>query len=214
MKHTLSRMSLLASCLIAFNLVACEDPSTKVDAAKVNDAKTSKDGAKTDKAAKGTEVKFDQKSGSIEFTGSKVTGKHDGGFKAFQGAVTIVENSPEKSRFKVTIDMNSTFSDSDRLTGHLKNEDFFDVKKFPESSFESTAIEKDDKKFKVTGNFTLHGVTKSITFPVDLSFDDKHFKLGSEFSINRKDFGIVYKGKADDLIRDGVVIRLKFDVKR
>lgn len=197
----------LAMALLALNLVACDDPSDKVAAAKVNDAKTAK-------KVEGKALEFNQDSGSVEFTGSKVSGSHSGGFKTFKGKVILVEEKPEKSYFTVTIDMDSTFSDSDRLTGHLKSPDFFDTKAHKESSFESTEIKKDGEKYQVTGNLKLHGVTKSITFPATVALTKEKLELNSEFSINRKDFGIVYKGKADDLIRDGVVIRLKFDVKR
>lgn len=197
----------VAMTLIALNLVACEDPSDKVTSATVNDAKTAK-------KVEGKALDFNQDSGSVEFTGSKVSGSHSGGFKSFKGKATLVDDSPEKSAFTVTIDMDTTFSDSERLTGHLKSPDFFDTKKFKESSFESTEIKKDGEKYQVTGNLTLHGVTKSITFPATVALTKEKLELNSEFSINRKDFGIVYKGKADDLIRDGVVIRLKFDVKR
>lgn len=209
MKLTIrSALFSLSLSALALTLIACEDPSDKVTSAKVNGAK------KTGNKAKGKDVEFNQENGSIGFTGSKVSGSHDGGFKTFKGKATIVEESVEKSYFSVTIDMDSTFSDSDGLTKHLKNEDFFDVKKFKESSFESTEIKKDGEKYQVTGNLTLHGVTKSITFPATVSLSKEKLALNAEFSIKRNDFGIVYKGKADNLIRDGVVIRLKFDIKR
>jgi polyisoprenoid-binding protein YceI len=201
----------IALTLLALNLVACEDPSDKVTSAKVNDPKTAKPSGKK---INGTILDFTQDHGSIEFTGSKVTGKHDGGFKKFQGRIGFVEEKPEKSSFSVNIDMDTTFSDSERLTGHLKSADFFDTKTHKESRFESTEIKKDGDQYQVTGNFKLHGVIKSITFPATLAVTKEKVELNSEFSVNRKDFGIVYKGKADDLIRDGVVIRLKFNVKR
>lgn len=198
----------LGVTLLALNLAGCEDPADKVTSAKVNEAKAA------GKELEGATLEFNQDSGTVEFTGSKVTGKHDGGFKAFQGKVILVEDTPEKSYFTVTIDMDSTFSDSENLTGHLKSADFFDTKAHKESSFASTSIKKDGDQYQVTGNLELHGVTKSITFPAAVAVTKEKVALTSEFSINRKDFGIVYKGKADDLIRDGVVIRLKFDVKR
>ncbi len=63
----------------------------------------------------------------------------------------------------------------------------------------------------MTGNLTLHGVTKSITFKPEVTVTDSAITLKAEFDVMRFDFGIVYKGNADDLIRDEVVIRL--DVK-
>ena len=60
----------------------------------------------------------------------------------------------------------------------------------------------------VTGNLTLHGVTKSISFPAKVTVNESGLELTSEFALNRKDFGINYPGKANDLIRDEVVIKL------
>ena len=64
---------------------------------------------------------------------------------------------------------------------------------------------------ELTGNLTLHGVTKSISFKPEVSISDNEVTLKAEFDIMRFDFGIVYRGKVDDLIRDEVVIKL--DIK-
>ena len=66
----------------------------------------------------------------------------------------------------------------------------------------------------VTGNLELHGVKKSITFPATIQVTLDNAAVDAEFAIDRKDFGIVYAGKADDLIRDGVVIKLNLKVPR
>ena len=63
----------------------------------------------------------------------------------------------------------------------------------------------------VQGNLTLHGVTKSISFPATVTVKDGGVSLASEFALNRRDFGINYPGMQNDLIRDEVVIKL--DVK-
>ena len=66
----------------------------------------------------------------------------------------------------------------------------------------------------VTGDLSLHGVTKSITFPAKLAMDGEAVKVSADFAINRKDFGIVYAGKADDLIADNVAIVLDLTAKK
>ena len=143
---------------------------------------------------------------TIDFVGSKVTGSHEGGFKQFEGVIAVADGKIVAPS-KITIQMDSLWSDSDRLTGHLKNADFFDVPNIPTSEFAVTSMTESE----ITGNLTLHGVTKSITFPAEVNITDTEVTLKAEFDIKRFDFGIVYKGKADDLIRDEVVIRL--DVK-
>ncbi len=118
----------------------------------------------------------------------------------------------------VDIDTDSLFSpDGDRLVGHLKSADFFDVAKFPKASFVSTEVKKGGDKgasHTVTGNLTLHGVTKGVSFPANVRTTAGGVDVDAEFAINRKDFGLVYAGKPDDLIRDDVVIRLTIRSKK
>lgn len=164
--------------------------------------------------ATGTELTFSPEASKIEFTGSKVTGKHDGGFKSFKGAVDLVGDKADTSRVAFEVDMASVFTDADGLTKHLQEGDFFDVAKFPKSSFASTKIAPDAGKpdgFTVTGDLVMRGVKRSISFPATIKIANGAAEVKSEFAINRKDFGIVYAGKADDLIRDDVV--LKLDIK-
>jgi len=112
----------------------------------------------------------------------------------------------------------ATFTDTDDLTKHLQTGDFFESAKFPKASFASTKIVSDSAKgannYTVTGDLELRGVKKSVTFPATIVVDNSNVSVKSEFSINRKDFGIVYAGKADDLIRDDVVIKLDLNASR
>jgi polyisoprenoid-binding protein YceI len=108
----------------------------------------------------------------------------------------------------IEIDMSSTWSDSDKLTEHLKGADFFSVEEFPTSTFVITKVQQGDSGWTVTGNLSLHGVTKSISFPADVRITEEQVTLMAEFYIRRFDFDIQYPGRADDLIRDEVVIRL------
>ena len=162
-------------------------------------------------AATGNSLVLSPETSKIGFVGSKVTGSHDGGFKAFTGTIELTEDGKGVRAMAADIDMNSTWSDNEKLTGHLKSPDFFDVAKFPKATFVSTEITpggEKDATHTVTGNFTLHGVTKSIKFPAKIAVSDGSAKVDSEFFINRKDFGIVYPGQANNLIRDEVVIKL------
>lgn len=181
-------------------LTGCSDPSDKVTKTTATDAK---EVAKPATVAKDYVVRAESK---IDFIGSKVTGSHTGGFKKFAGKVSATDGKVTAAEVK--IDMNSTWSDNDRLTGHLKNADFFDVPKFPTSTFTVTSIEANSTNKTVTGNLDLHGVTKSITFPADIQVADDAVTVKAEFAINRREFNINYAGKANDLIRDNVVLKL------
>jgi polyisoprenoid-binding protein YceI len=160
-------------------------------------------------------VAISSEGSKIGFIGSKVTGSHNGGFKAFSGTAELTPDATGLARVNVVIDMDSTWADNQKLTGHLKSPDFFDVVKFPKAEFVSTEIATGGAggaSHTITGNLTLHGVTKSISFPATIAVSGDDLTIASEFAINRKDFGIAYPGKQDDLIRDEVVIKL--DIKR
>jgi polyisoprenoid-binding protein YceI len=153
----------------------------------------------------------------LQFTGAKITGKHDGGFKKMTGKIDLVPGKIEASSVTVEVETASVYSDADRLTGHLKGPDFFDVEKFPKASFQSTEIKPGGEggaTHTITGNLELHGVKKSISFPAKITVDADAVTTVSEFVILRKDFGIEYPGKPDDLIKNEVVIKLSIKAAR
>lgn len=200
------RNNVLAAVVLA-TLWGCENPADKTVDAQVSAAQGAGEASTPADAVK---YVFTGDS-SIGFIGSKVSGAHEGGFKAFTGHFMVKDGAPVGNEHRVVIDMDSTWSDSEKLTGHLKNADFFDVEKFPETTFEGVEITRsEDGNYRVAGDFTLHGVTKRIAFPTEVvvADDGKQVSVKAEFDINRKDFGIVYPGKSDDLIRDEVVIKL------
>lgn len=202
-------------------LAGCQNPADDVAGAKVSTpapTQTDNDPKATPTATipkDSLSLPIHSDTSKIEFVGSKVTGSHNGGFKSFEGTWYLVPGKPESSKLTAEIAMDSVSTDTEKLTGHLKSPDFFDVAKFPKSTFESSEIKpgSSDAKAKdathtVTGNLTLHGVTKSIQFPAKISATSDSAELDSEFSLNRKDFGIIYPGMANDLIRDEVVLKL------
>lgn len=158
-------------------------------------------------AAFAAEYKLTGENTKIEWTGTKKDGKHSGGFKKVSGTVTC-DGDPTKAKIDVSIETDSIHSDADGLTTHLKGKDFFDVKTNPTSTFKATKIEKDGDKFKVTGDFTLCGKTKSITFPATITEKDGAVTLAAEFKIKRSDYGMTFGA---DKIDDEVA--LKVDVK-
>jgi polyisoprenoid-binding protein YceI len=147
----------------------------------------------------------------IEFTGTKRGGKHDGGFKKVAGTASVAGGDPTKAKIEVEIDMASTWSDDEKLTKHLLSPDFFAVKTHPKAKFVSTKVEKANAGFSVTGDLTLNGKTKSVTFPAQIKASPDGLNLSAEFLINRHDWGITY-GKG--MIYDDVALRVKLDAKK
>jgi polyisoprenoid-binding protein YceI len=204
------------SFLIAISVFAsaCADPAADKPRAATADAAaepvyTKPAGAET--------LAISPESSKVEFVGAKMTASHNGSFNQFSGAIDFVAGKPESSRVTIDIDMNSVVTDNERLTGHLKSPDFFDTARFPKATFVSTEIKPggaDGATHTITGNLDLHGVKKSVIFPARLEVTPRAVAVASEFAINRKEFGILYPGKVDDLIRDDVVIKLTIRAPR
>ena len=95
-------------------------------------------------------------------------------------------------KLDVTIATASIYSDDEKLTAHLMAPDFFDVKRHPKATFQSTKVEKTDKGYKVTGDLTLLGKKKSISFPAEIAVKDGTLSVESEFKIDRTAFGMNY----------------------
>ena len=190
-------------------LVGCKNPADSAPKAEVKEAAAPKQ-AEAPQAGHEA-LPISQADSKVEFVGAKVTGKHDGGFKSFSGTMHFNAEDVTASRIEVDIDMTSIWSDSDRLTGHLKSGDFFLVEEHPKARFVSTSIKEGgdgEATHTVTGNLTLRGVTKEISFPAKLEIGADALRAQSEFSLPRKQFGVAFEGKPDDLIRDDVLVRL------
>ena len=206
--------SIVILMIIAALSYGCANPAADKPKATVANAAPESSSAKP----AGTEtLVISPDNSKVEFVAAKVTRSHQGSFKQFSGKIDLVPNSIPDSRVTINIETGSVVADDDQLTGHLKTADFFDVAKLPKATFVSTKIEPSNTggaMHTVTGNLELHGVKKSITFPASIQVTPDSVAVDAEFAINRKDFGIVYAGKADDLIRDGVVMKLALKVPR
>jgi polyisoprenoid-binding protein YceI len=148
----------------------------------------------------------------IEWVGAKVTRDHNGSFQNFDGGIEYAGVAPQKISFD--IDLNSIQSDDEKLTGHLKSPDFFDVAKYPKATFTSTSLTPADagapagSTHMLRGTLDMHGVQKEVVIPVKAEQTAEGVRTTSEFTINRHDWGISYRGMADDLIKDNVLIKL------
>ncbi|MBY6412946.1 YceI family protein [Rhodococcus sp. BP-252] len=121
---------------------------------------------------------------------SKVRGR----FQNFSGAVTVAEDGTPS--VNAEIDVASITTDNEQRDGHLKTADFFEVEKFPTATFTSTSVKADGGDFVVTGDFTLHGVTKSVDLKLEFNGVNPGMGAGpvagfeATTVLNRKDFGI------------------------
>jgi polyisoprenoid-binding protein YceI len=123
-----------------------------------------------------------------------VVSKVRGRFQAFSGAITVAEDGTPS--VNAEIDVTSITTDNEQRDGHLKTADFFEVEKYPTATFTSTSVKADGGDFVVTGDFTLHGVTKSIDLKLEFNGVNPGMGAGpvagfeASTTINRRDFGI------------------------
>ncbi|MEM7618527.1 MAG: YceI family protein [Pseudomonadota bacterium] len=123
-----------------------------------------------------------------------------GEFHEYDGAFTFDRDNPENSNVNVTIQTTSIDMDDDKWDAHMKNEDFFNVDKFPEMTFNSTGVEvTGENTANITGDLTILGVTQPVTLAVTHNKSAKHpfsGKFVAGFSaaakIKRSDFGMNY----------------------
>ena len=202
------RLSIVITILTGLLLLtACSDPSTNKSKAVTGEAAPV---ASPPAAGQGQKYLITPQNSKLEFTASQVTGTHSGSFGDFSGQIDF-NGTPEQSRVNITIKSDSITADNPDLTKHLKTADFFDVAKFPETTFVSTSIKAGGDKgasHTVMGNLTMHGVTRSISFPANINVTPDAATVESSFSLNRKDFSLTYPGAPDNAIRDNVVLTL------
>lgn len=121
-----------------------------------------------------------------------------GKFTKAEGTLVLDEKDPSKSSVKVTLSPTNVITGIEKLDEHLKGKDFFNVAEFPDASFVSTAVKVTGKDTAlVTGNLTVHGVTKPVTLKTKLNkiavnmFNKKTAGFSATTTIKRSDFGIV-----------------------
>ena len=208
--------TLLVSVLLcALLFSACADPAANKTKATVTEPTSGTPAVKQG----GEKLAISPANSHIDFVAAKVTRSHNGSFKQFSGTIDLLNSNPLESVVSVAIEAASIETDEPDLTRHLQTPDFFDVARYPKANFVSTKIEPGasdlgTQSYLLTGNFDLHGIKKSISFPATIQVNPAAVSVNAEFAINRKDFGLVYPGKSDDLIKDNVVIKLNLNVPR
>lgn len=202
----------LSFLLITIALIHCEK-APEADKAKVEEPVTNEQANTT---PKGEPVDLNTEKSIIKWIGTKISGRHNGTVKIKSGKVFIHENKVTGGEFEIdmttieNLDLDGEWKE--KLEKHLKSTDFFETNKFPTATFKMTKITEKGSaaKVEITGNLTMRNITKSITFPGKIVFSDDKKPTGAKanFNINRQLWGIVYKGKADDLIKDEINLDL------
>ena len=117
-----------------------------------------------------------------------------GRFNEVDGKFSLDRQDPTKSTFQLTIKAESVDTANPARDEHLRQPDYFDTKQFPTIEFKSTAVKAIKDGYEVTGEFTMHGKTKEITFTLMggleiESRDVKRVGFSTELKLKRSDFG-------------------------
>jgi polyisoprenoid-binding protein YceI len=147
-----------------------------------------------------------------------------GDFTKLSGTVDFDPNDLSKASIRATIDAASINTRNERRDNHLRSADFFDVAKFPTLTFVSKKFAKvADAKYKVTGDLTIHGVTREVVLDVEGPTPEvkagNSFKTGASASvkINRKDYGLTWNRALEAggvTVGDEVSITLDIELNR
>lgn len=148
---------------------------------------------------------FDKSHSNVRFAvAHMVISEVEGSFSDFSGTVTTKGDNFDNANINFTIAVNSIDTKDEKRDAHLLNEDFFDAPKYPEITFKSTKMEKvSDSKYKLTGELSMHGVTKEITLDVKYggTIVDPWGNTKAGFkvmgSINRTDWNLKYNSVMD-----------------
>lgn len=144
--------------------------------------------------------KIDPVHSQVGFKVRHFMAKVSGRFTKFEGTIKVDTADIGKSSVEVSIDAASVNTDNEARDKHLRSADFFEVEKFPAITFKSTAVKEVAKgKLEVTGDLTIRGVTKRVTFPIS-NAGTREVRPGKVVAgfidgalrINRMDFGVKY----------------------
>ena len=143
---------------------------------------------------------FDPVHSSISFTvRHMVVSKVRGLFGKWDGTLAMDDRDPAGGSVAVTIDAASINTGVDQRDGHLRSPDFLDVERFPTITFRSTRVEKAGTgELKVTGDLTIHGVTRAVVLDVEYAGSTKdpwggvRAGFSGRVTLDRKEFGLTY----------------------
>ena len=222
-----NRLLFTFSILFTLFIVACTD-APESDKAITTEAQSVD--TTTTVAAESWTVQPSQS--KLEWVATKVTGYHTGVVPIKSGNLLVSNGNLTGGKF--VLDMKSLQvvgpkgakpADNAKLQGHLNSKDFFETTAHPEATFEITNVQpfsgnvqdttdprqEEISEYKVTnpthtvsGNLTIKGVTKNISFPAKVTINPTEVDALAKFNVNRKEWNITYPGKPDDLIRDQI----------
>lgn len=168
-------------------------------------------------------------SGTVNWTGAKLAYDHSGTLNVASGVFSAEGNRIKSGEFVIDMaslkntDLASEPEKAAKLEGHLKSPDFFDVEKFPKAIFTITSVtdaDSDEANCMITGNLTMKGETKSVTFPATVvaKGDGTIEAISEKFTIDRNEWGVSYGSgllgaAVDEAISDDFKLQISLTAK-
>ncbi|HMJ47795.1 MAG TPA: YceI family protein [Ferruginibacter sp.] len=143
---------------------------------------------------------------AITWSASKPTATHTGTFNISEGKLYVKDNALTGGSFVINmaslnnVDLSNDPENKGKLEGHLKSPDFFDIAKYPTSTFQITSVlpysdsVNKEATHLVKGNLTLKDSTKNVSFPARITVDAVTLSAAASFTIDRTEWGMNYKG--------------------
>ncbi|MEO6733549.1 MAG: YceI family protein [Ferruginibacter sp.] len=144
----------------------------------------------------GSEAMFNIKNIGLTVTGS---------IKGLQGKIVFDPANPSAASFNVSVDAGTVNTGNSSRDKHLKKDDYFDISNYPKLHFTSTKVTGTTGAYIVTGQLTIKGVTKQISFPFSAKQEGGSYRFSGQFSINRRNFNV---GGSSWVLSDNLTVSL------
>lgn len=163
-------------------------------------------------AAEPVRYAVDQETSELTFFATSMLANANGKINRFSGEIVADPGALSAANVKLSVDATSLDTGITKRDNHLRSEDFLFVARYPTATFQSSRVEGRGPRVTVVGAFTLRGVTREVSVPVDLQITATDLVARGEFAINRLDYGIKYQSRLNpvaDTVRISFVLRGK-----
>ena len=161
---------------------------------------------------------IDKGHSAVQFSVRHIVSRTHGRFNDFTGRISYDPAHPAKTAASATIQVGSIDTDNEKRDGHLKSADFFDVANHPSIVFKSISADAQGEQILLSGNLTMHGITKKIELPVEILGVGVHpmnqkkiVGLTTEITLKRSDFGVNSWTDAANIVGDEVKVSLTIE---
>jgi len=170
------------------------------------------------------EYAIDNSHSTVGFTTTHLmVSKVSGQFNDYEGTINFDPSNLDASKINLTVKVPTIDTNNEKRDGHLKGADFFDAEMFPTITFVSKKITKEGDKYTVTGDLTIKGVTKEVTFatdiagPVNSPMGGSAIGISAAGKINRQDYGVTWNKAMDNgglMVSDDVDIHVSIEAHK